>query len=400
MTEPMNYQGIIEDLRIRMRQTSENFVYIGWQLKQLIKTGMMQQAGYRSIEELGRAEFGLNKDDTYRFIRINSKYAVNGDSPELEERYRGMGQSKLSEMLSLPEEDMQLVTEKTTREDIRELNRFYKQNSEEVEPDQAAGGDLQAILMEFFRPGPGREQAECHKMLLKLLNIVTLQEVSAILTPEEQIQECINPKGNGVFRKGKYMLFLYDAVTGMKYKVFGCDKNHDLSYREFAKMAHLMFITANPEKDGMDAWESVYGFETLADPVVEERKKEPKETEKKEPQDPVKIGGEVKKAELKFKVDKQEEIEEIDESYPQENDQKAVLAPAQPEKPDPVDRMRKDVDDYLEKVKEALLENQYVLAKTEAKHLCEAISKIVEEMEQKEIAGQYNIQDYIQEEDE
>lgn len=432
MQEIMNYQQILEDIRGRINQTSDNFVYIGWQLKNLISTGMMQQAGYSSIEELGRAEFHLNKDATYRFIKINTKYSVGGNGPELDERYKGMGQSALSEMLTLPDEDLMLITDKTKREDIRELNRFNKQEPDEEE--QAAGGDLQNIITEFFRPAQGREAKERHKMMEELLDIIEGNTVSTIMSEEEEIQECINPKGNATFRSGKYFLFLYEARDGMKYKVFGSDENHHVSYMEFAKMAFLIFTIANPLKDGLDAWESFYGPEPKVEakqelkvqkqeeiqrPVKEEfqksqkpevksqvlTKQEPEKEVQKKLETQVKTGEEPGNQLLAEAVGEIHEKEELEESYPQENDENNVLAPAllgqerkqQDEEREPMFLLREDAESYLEKIKEALEENQYFIAKIETKHLLETLSEVCEIMDGKQIDGQMEIHDYIEE---
>ena len=288
MEEMMTYQQIIDEVRRRMLQTTDNFVYIGWQLKQLISSGMMQQAGYASIEELGRAEFGISKDDTYRFMRINSRYSAGGNSKELDERYRGMGRSKLSEMLSLPESDLELVTDKTKREDIRELNRFNRQDPiPEPEEGPAAGGELPDIIKAFFAPG----RKDGHTMLLDILNILEEKKGNMVLSLEERLQECINPQGNSTFRFGKYFVFLYGAEEGMKYKVFGSSENHLVSYLEFARMTHLMFVTANPQQEGIDAWENMYGKEKTEQEPAGKTEKAAERTDPENPMQKTKAAG-------------------------------------------------------------------------------------------------------------
>lgn len=433
MNEIMTYQQIINDVRERMLRTTENFVYIGWQLKQLISTGMMQQAGYTSIEELGKAEFGLNKDDTYRFIKINTKYSVNGDSPELDVRFKGIGQSKLSEMLNLPDEDLELITPDTRREDIRELNRFNKQEPKE---HVDAGGDLETIITEFFRPGPGRPASERHRMLREILKVADGQE-DTILTPEEKIQECINPNGNATFRTGKYFVFMYEAKDGMKYKIFGSNDNHKVSYLEFARMAHLIFTIANPTKEGMDAWESFYGPEPVETEPVEEEKPEKHEerrrpeveekkpfVQKKEPEQKVEAEPEQIRLDRESDtVNKCVEEEKREKSYPQEKEENSQKAPAQLEEEvlkKPSDEkgseeaenlsvkesaeneneclygLRKEAEEYMEKIRDAMMENQYFLAKIETKHLLETLGEIIGIIDSKPMPGQIGIAELIQ----
>lgn len=312
MNEVMNYQSRKEEIRRKLRETAENFVYIGYQLKRVRESREYEQDGYADILEFARKEFGLQKDDTYRFIRINDKYSIGGNSTELEESFKGMAQTKLSEMLNLPDEDMNLITTETTREDIRELKRFNSQEPESI-PDKE-GSDIQNIILEFFRPAAGRPASSLHDLLLDVLAIAEGNLTDPVLTQEELIQEKLNPKGNGTFRAGRYMLFLYDASNGLKYKAFGESENHQLSYLSFAKMTHLIFTSRN-QKNELDPWENVYGKEPEAE-KTEERGQETK------PQKP----------DSKASVDKMEyelKEEEVPESYPQEKPDSSEKAPAQ-----------------------------------------------------------------------
>lgn len=324
MEEIMNYQARKEEIRKKLKETAEDFVYIGYQLKQVKANREYEQDGYKDVLEFARKEYGLHKDDTYRFIRINDKYSRGGNSMELDERFRGIAQTKLSEMLSLPDKDLELVTPETNREDIRELKRFNSQKSEEAPEEK--GNDLQNIILEFFRPAAGRPAGPARQVLLDLLAVVEGKSKDPVLTQEEQIQELLNPKGNGVFRAGRYMVFMYDASQGMKYKIFGKSENHSVSYLAFAKTAHLIFTSGskNPE---LDPWENQYGREE------EERASQP---------EPVSLSMSDSKANevqagLKAPVlpryvdnsENHETEENKEKSYPQKNAENSEKAPAQ-----------------------------------------------------------------------
>lgn len=56
-----------------------------------------------------------------------------------------MAQTKLPEMLSLPDDDLKLITPETTRENIRELKRFNSQESEDIHDKE--GRDIQTIIL-------------------------------------------------------------------------------------------------------------------------------------------------------------------------------------------------------------------------------------------------------------
>ena len=70
-----------EDIRNKLQETAENFVYIGYRLKQIRDSGMLD--GASDIFEFAQREYGLGKSTTSRFIAINEKYSEGGNSLEL-----------------------------------------------------------------------------------------------------------------------------------------------------------------------------------------------------------------------------------------------------------------------------------------------------------------------------
>ena len=102
-----------EDIREKLRETAENFVYIGYRLKQIRDSGMY--GGAADIFEFARSEYGLGKSTVSRFIAINEKFSEGGNSLELRAPYRAIGSSKLSEMLTLTDEECSLITEKNLK---------------------------------------------------------------------------------------------------------------------------------------------------------------------------------------------------------------------------------------------------------------------------------------------
>lgn len=119
-----------EDIRNRLQETAENFVIIGYRLKQ-IRDSKMYEKEYSSLSAFALQEYGLSKDVVSRFIKINDRFSVDGNSMELKEEYRGYGYSKLQEMLSLtPEEEEQVSPEMTVKE-IRQIKDSRNQEPEE-----------------------------------------------------------------------------------------------------------------------------------------------------------------------------------------------------------------------------------------------------------------------------
>ena len=111
-----------EDIRRKLEETAGNFVYIGYRLKQIRDSGMYD--GAADIFEFAEREYGLGKSTVSRFIAINGKYSEGGNSLELREEFRNFSSSKLAEMLTLTDAECQLITDKTTIKEIRDLKNF------------------------------------------------------------------------------------------------------------------------------------------------------------------------------------------------------------------------------------------------------------------------------------
>ena len=144
------------DIKNNLGTIVKSFVRIGWQLSRIDKSGAYKNDGYNSIAEFAKAEYGMSATGTSRFIRVYEKYSVPGDTPELRDEYKDYNRSQLEEMLQIPEEDHEMIRPEAHKEDIRELNRFNKEN--ESSPDnlldwknaQTTEEKIQATIYEFW----------------------------------------------------------------------------------------------------------------------------------------------------------------------------------------------------------------------------------------------------------
>ncbi len=201
-----------EDIRKKLEETAGNFVHIGYRLKQIRDSGMYD--GAADVFKFAAREFGLGKSTVSRFIAINEKYSEGGNSLELKEEFRGFSSSKLSEMLTLPDSEIQLITEKTTIREIRELKSFNSQETEEKPEEErpAAGegdkdpGPLARCLEDFFRTR--------RDMLNNIMRHLDAEPVEY-----KEAAELMAPSGQASHRKGIIFLFMYDWNTGIKYKI-------------------------------------------------------------------------------------------------------------------------------------------------------------------------------------
>ena len=108
-----------------MQATANNFVKIGYLLKQARDTDILKESGYSGMGEFAKAEYGLDNSTTSRFIAICDRYGAGDD--RLLPEYAEYGYSKLAEMLTLPESVADAITPEVTKEEIREIKQEIRE---------------------------------------------------------------------------------------------------------------------------------------------------------------------------------------------------------------------------------------------------------------------------------
>lgn len=232
-----------EDIRRKLAETAENFVYIGYRLRQIRDSGMYD--GAEDIFGFAQKEYGLGKSTVSRFIAINEKYSEGGNSLVLKEEFRNFSSSKLSEMLTLPDSEVELITEKTTIREIRELKAFNGQNAQETgEPEakeagdsaEAAGGEersrtpLEKCLIDFFK-----DKKDIVNGIMRYLKEEppAYKEAAELAAPSQTSH-----------KKGIVFLFLYDWNTGVKYKLMTEPEPVSMSWEAFLNIVYGIFDKA------------------------------------------------------------------------------------------------------------------------------------------------------------
>lgn len=242
-----------EDIRRKLAETAGNFVYIGYRLKQIRDSGMYD--GAADIFGFAEKEYGLGKSTVSRFIAINEKYSEGGNSLELKEEFRGFSSSKLSEMLTLPDSEVELITEKTTIREIRQLKAFNSQNPEDTgesagagagESAEAAGGEerrltpLEKCLADFFK-----DKKNILNCVMRNLedDPPAYKEAAELMAPSQASHQ-----------KGIVFLFMYDWNTGVKYKLMTEPEPVSMSWEELLNTVYGIFGAC--KKD--DVWGDFY----------------------------------------------------------------------------------------------------------------------------------------------
>ena len=241
------YISIKEDIKRRLNHLAESFVAIGYRLKQIRDTEAYRQDGYNTLYEFAEKELGLTKSPTSRFMAINDKYSVGGNSLELREEFIGLGKSRLSEMLTMDPEDYVLVTDQTSIKDIREIKRMEKAADE---------NEVLTKFQEVLR----KEYAsyDRRKELIEIANAKCIDDIKAAVIPE----------GYRLMKKGVLAIKFEDEKITVR--TMGVSGVQELTWNEILNEYDQAF-----DLGAADPWKATYGE------IEEEVKPEPKKVEKK-----------------------------------------------------------------------------------------------------------------------
>ncbi len=228
-----------QKLRRELLGIKQSFVRIGFMLRQIEEQKLYENDGYKSIAEFAKAELGLEASTTSRFISINREYSVDGYSEVLSPEYAELGRSQLEEMLKLPEEDRCMVQPETSRQDIRDLKKFNKE-----EPETGVADDLREGVENFYKDNE------------EILNAVFSEK--DLGTEKENIKnlvEIINPSGNRSYKKGLFFLIMYEDKIAVK--KFGASPQ-EMTWEEFIKVTVDIF---GESAAGRNTWQRYFGKE-------------------------------------------------------------------------------------------------------------------------------------------
>lgn len=242
------YMSIKEDIKKRLNYLAESFVAIGYRLKQIRDSEAYRQDGYDTIFEFAEKELGLTKSPTSRFMAINDKYSVGGNSLELREEFIGLGKSRLSEMLTMDPEDYILVTDKTSVKEIREIKRMEKAAGEE----ERELTKFQEVLREEYRTPDRRKE------LIEIANATSIDDLKAAIIPE----------GYRLMKKG--LLAIKFENEKIIVRTMGVSGVQELTWSEILNEYDQAFDLGEA-----DPWKATYGE------IEEEVKPEPKKVEKR-----------------------------------------------------------------------------------------------------------------------
>lgn len=253
IAETMDFEQFKSELNKELTTAANSFVRIGYLLK-LARDDerILEGSGYSDVNDFALKEYGLDKTQVSRFIRINDRFSIGGNGTQLLPEYEGYGPTKLSIMLTLPDEINEEMTPDMSKSDIQALKDDYDEESKitpielalEEKPQDEPDEFIALVVKHLHDEHP--EPAELMKESIDIGNELNLS------AGENDAKENYMPDGDKIYNvriegQGRFMISCKESgvtITNMRdpanktpltWEEFSKAVVEDISHREFKK---------------------------------------------------------------------------------------------------------------------------------------------------------------------
>ena len=244
-----------------MAQAVENFVLIGYLLKKAKdEPELLSGSGYGNYKDFAKSEYGLEESQVSRFISINERY---GDGAQLLPQYRGFGQSKLAEMLTLPAAVVEELPKDITRQDIRDLKKEIAEENNvselELHVERAENPNVE-IWVEFLKDW-------AHRNPEKFINIDIDDEYETLF------KDCVLTAR--VPGEGKFMLTEKDRIVTLTNL-----RTNEKKQRGVDELEDILDEINGEDFFTEASWEAIFGEKFPRIAPAQDKENKPKSEEK------------------------------------------------------------------------------------------------------------------------
>lgn len=135
-------------IRTNIESAARSFIAIGYYLK-LIRDGeLYREEGHENIWDFAMAEYGISKSTASRYMSMNDRFSLDGNSPIVDQKYKDFEKSKLQEMLSMTDEQLEQVTPQMKVQEIRSMRQPKEIPYFELEGQMDLETDFPEVLPE------------------------------------------------------------------------------------------------------------------------------------------------------------------------------------------------------------------------------------------------------------
>ena len=168
-------------IRTNIESAARSFIAIGYYLK-LIRDGeLYREEGHENIWDFAMAEYGISKSTASRYMSMNDRFSLDGNSPIVDQKYKDFEKSKLQEMLSLTDEQLEQVTPEMKVQEIRAMRQPKEIPYFELEGQL----DFETDFPEVFPEAPAVTQPATIQTTMTLEEMMGGEELGE---PDEQLE--------------------------------------------------------------------------------------------------------------------------------------------------------------------------------------------------------------------
>lgn len=419
LTSISTYEELKTSLVTEIRNLQTGFIRTGYLLKVARDTELIYQKGYKSVTEFAKEELGLTRDVTSRFISINDKYSEGGYSDRIQENYSEFGVSKLSEMLTLPDNVTAELTPQHTRDQIREIKKEVEEEQKitEIERtlEKAAAEPMPEVLDTTLKCFLYNYLKENPEKYVAMHRAVTLGD-----SLPKKLCDVLAPSGiNTIFTRipsvGKLMI----TIRGVSEHISILDVKGESGPEKYSwdEAADYLKLTYKNDITPEENWEMIYSedFPRKNKPVKNAKKpvscssEQTPDTPKKEPTNGVNTLQKKEKPVAVPQKEAQNEPQKAEQTqYP--THENGILKEEKPEAETPPEKVEGTVvekDPYAVRAEvcakglaEVIGEGRWKQALMINKELAEYLGILVKKSEKEDVPGQMSMEDYEENEDE
>ena len=188
-----------QELDTELVKSAESFVKIGYLLKVARDTDILANTGYANVVEFAKARYGLDKTQVSRFIHINDRFSEDGNSAELQDRYKGMGYAKLTIMLQLPDEINEEISADFSKSEIEDIKKEIDEENkisdievwmEGTQEDAEKYNELGQVMYQLLHDMP--------ELFIKIAqSSIETEELMNVLAPSGEMIYSVRIPGTG-----------------------------------------------------------------------------------------------------------------------------------------------------------------------------------------------------------
>lgn len=243
-----------QELDTELVKSAESFVKIGYLLKVARDTDILANTGYANVVEFAKARYGLDKTQVSRFIHINDRFSEDGNSAELQDRYKGMGYAKLTIMLQLPDEINEEISADFSKSEIEDIKKEIDEENkisdievwmEGTQEDAEKYNELGQVMYQLLHDMP--------ELFIKIAqSSIETEELMNVLAPSGEMIYSVRIPGTG-----RLMLSIKVNTGRITITNVRSMEKTEWNTEDLADFVVDIFSRADTE-DPAKAWTSIY----------------------------------------------------------------------------------------------------------------------------------------------